>query len=99
MKGGVNNKLGSLSTAHVRVHGNALLRREIAAVTNLPPDLIAAIQRAAQSVSEDKQKLAESRARYRKAIADAHAQGFSLAALGRALGVSRQHVKRIIDGE
>jgi DNA-directed RNA polymerase specialized sigma24 family protein len=61
-------------------------------------DLIAAIHTAAQAVREAEQALAQRRAEYRRALEAAYASGISLSALARELGVTRQRVKRIIDG-
>jgi hypothetical protein len=66
-------------------------------VTDDAQGLIAAIQTAAESVRMAETDLARRRADYRRAIADAHAAGVSLAAIGRELGITRQRVKRIID--
>lgn len=88
-----------LSTEHVQVHGNADSDGEPSLVPELPPEVVARIAEAAARVETDRERLSESRRLYRQTIASVRAEGYSLSAIGRALGVSRQHIKRIIDGE
>jgi DNA-directed RNA polymerase specialized sigma24 family protein len=58
-----------------------------------------AILRASERVRAAEATLGQRREDYREAIAAAHSAGVSLAAIGRALGVTRQRVKRIIEGK
>jgi DNA-directed RNA polymerase sigma subunit (sigma70/sigma32) len=91
-----------LSTAPLPIRGNAGVESEREAV---PADhaehskRIQAVRAAAEAVRTAERDLASKRAAYRKAVADAHEAGVTLAALGTELGVTRQRVRRIIDGE
>lgn len=58
-----------------------------------------AILRASQRVREADARLDQRREEYRQAIARAYEAGVPLAAIGRELGVTRQRVKRIIEGK
>lgn len=60
---------------------------------------VAAVHAAAERIVEAKQAVTEARDGYRLALAAAVDAGVSLTVLGRELGVTRQRVKRIIDGD
>jgi hypothetical protein len=64
-----------------------------------PAELIRAVHAAAQRVTDAESDLSAARRDYWKALSNAHKGGVSLATLGRELGVTRQRIKRIIDGE
>jgi DNA-directed RNA polymerase specialized sigma24 family protein len=57
---------------------------------------LARISAAADELSSAEQALAAARSEYRKSITQAYASGVSMAAIGRALGITRQRVNAII---
>lgn len=88
----------ALSTAPHRYEGKCPLESESAIVTPEQERLLEAVVKASGQVRDVEEALVEHRAASRQAIAAAYAGGVSLAAIGRALGVTRQRIKRIIDG-
>lgn len=88
-----------MSTAPLRVRGKFLLRHENAPVASDEGKHLRAIVRAAERVRDTEGVLGQRREEYRQAITLAYDSGVSLASIGRELGVSRQRVKRIIEGK
>jgi hypothetical protein len=62
-------------------------------------DLLADVARAAAEVRTHEHELEEARERFRAALRAAHAAGCSYALLGRAAGLTRQRIARIIAAE
>jgi DNA-directed RNA polymerase sigma subunit (sigma70/sigma32) len=60
------------------------------------PRLLDAVADAARELEEADRRRAEARAKLRGAIFAAHAEGISLAAIGRAAGLSRQRIRQLI---
>jgi DNA-directed RNA polymerase specialized sigma24 family protein len=66
----------------------------------VPDDpLLARVLRARQRIREQEADLTEARREFRAALVAAHQGGHSYAAIGRALGVSRQRVAEMIQEE
>lgn len=88
-----------MSTVHTVTGGKALLEREkfeVARDSREPPE---ALVRAAQRVTDARAELATARRELRSEVRKASAAGFSLSAIGRVVGITRQRVKILRDEE
>ena len=65
----------------------------------MPEPSLEAVVRAADRVRTAEERLRHARAELRATILSAHGDGTSFAAIGRALGVTRQRVAQIVHGE
>jgi DNA invertase Pin-like site-specific DNA recombinase len=72
------------------------LLRESESVADDQAKRLQRLQRLAQRVTEADTRADELRAQLRQELADARAAGISIAAIARALGVSRQRVQQIL---